>query len=90
MADEQLDEDFEDWCRDRKLSSNSSTTRQLYENRYLTVQEYIGKFRRGSINAVLPEEARVMSVEEAVKMGKVGSVNIRKLLTDNRDKFQKR
>lgn len=90
MTDERPDEEFEDWSRERKLSPNSSTTRQLYGNRYLTVQEYIGRFRKGSINAILPEEAREISVEEALKVGRVGNINIRKLLTDNREKFQKR
>lgn len=47
---------------------------------------YIGRFRRSSINEVLPEEAKTISVEEALKIGRVGNKNIRKLLTDNRDK----
>ena len=53
MANETPNEEFGDWSRERKLSPNSSTTRQLYENRDLTVQEYIGRFRKGSINAIL-------------------------------------
>lgn len=90
MTDERPDEEFEDWSREHKLSPNSSTTRQLYENRYFSVQEYIGRFRKASINAILPEEAREMPVGEAIKIGIIGKINIRKLLTDNREKFQKR
>ena len=53
MTNEKQSEEFENWSRACKLSPNSSTTRQLYENRDLTVQEYIGRFRKGSINAIL-------------------------------------
>ena len=90
MAGEQPDKEFESWARLCKLGNlNSPTTRQLYENRRLTVQDYIGRFRRSSINEVLPEEAKTIPVEEALKIGRVGNTNIRKLLTDTRDKFQK-
>jgi hypothetical protein len=90
VAIEQPDPELENWARECKLGNlNSPTTRQLYENRYLTVQEYIGQFRKASLNATLPEEAKTISVEDAMKMGRVNNVNIRKLLTDQRDKFKK-
>jgi hypothetical protein len=90
MTDEAPEQKFYAWSVERKLNPNSPTTRQLYEQRYLTVQDYIGRFRRGTINAILPELARSMSVEDAIKVGRVENVNIRKLLIDNRDKFQRR
>lgn len=90
MTGEELDREFQAWATERKLNPNSSTTRQLYENRYLTVQDYIGRFRRGNINAVLPETAKSMTVEDAIKVGRIENINIRKLLIDNRDKFQRR
>ncbi|GAA6622634.1 hypothetical protein [Scytonema sp. NUACC26] len=84
------DSDFERWAREHNQGNlNSPTTRQLYENRLLTVEEYISQFRRATIKAVLPTEAKTMTVEDALKVGKIGTINVRKLLTDNRDKFQK-
>lgn len=47
------------------------------------------RFRRATIKTVLPTEAKTMTVEDALKVGKIGAINVRKLLTDNRDKFQK-
>lgn len=82
--------DFERWAKEHSQGNlNSPTTRQLYENCLLTVEEYISQFRRATIKAVLPTEAKIMTVEDALKVGKIGTINIRKLLTDNRDKFQK-
>lgn len=89
MTGEEVEREFHAWATERKLNPNSPTTRQLYENRDLTVQEYVSRFRKGNINAVLPETAKSMSVEDAVKVGRIENVNIRKLLTDNRDKFQR-
>ncbi|MGD2184120.1 hypothetical protein [Lusitaniella coriacea] len=90
MATEHTNPEFENWARERKLGNlKSPITRRLYENRNLTVQEYISQFRKASLNAILPEEAKLMSVEDAIEMGRVGNVNIRKLLTDQRDKFTK-
>ncbi|NEO16292.1 MULTISPECIES: hypothetical protein [unclassified Moorena] len=90
MAVEQPDKEFEDWAKQCKLGNlNSPITGQLYKNRSLTVQEYIARFRRANINQVLPDEAKTMTVEEALKAGRVAGINIRKLLTDNREKFKK-
>ena len=90
MTGEKRDREFHAWATERKLNPDSPTTHQLYDNRCLTVQEYISRFRRGIINAILPELAKSMSVEEAIKVGRVENVNIRKLLIDSRDKFQRR
>jgi len=82
--------EFENWARQCKLGNlNSPTTQQLYANRYLTVQQYISQFRKSILNAIVPEEAKNLTVEEALKLGRVGGVNIRKLLTDKREKFSK-
>lgn len=90
IVNQQLNSEFERWAREHNQGNlNSPTTRQLYENRQISVEEYIGKFRKGGISEVLPAEAKNMSVENALKAGIVGGKNLRKLLTDNRDKFQK-
>lgn len=80
---------IEHWARKLKLNPDSATTQQLYANRYLTVAEYIGKFRQGRILAILPEEAKLMSVEETLHKKIIGGRNIRKLLVSRRDKFKK-
>ena len=82
--------EIEVWAKERKLNASSATTRQLYKNRDSTVQAYVSEFRKGRVNEVLPEEAKEMLVEDAIKLGRIGNVNIRKLLVDSRDKFQKR
>ena len=82
--------EIEGWAKERKLNASSATTRQLYKNRDSTVQAYVSEFRKGRVNEVLPEEAKEMLVEDAIKLGRIGNVNIRKLLVDSRDKFQKR
>jgi len=80
--------DYEDWCRAHNLgNTNSPISRQLYENRALTVETYIGKFRKGGVKGVLPSEAKNMTVAEALKRGRIGNVNVRKLITNLRDKF---
>lgn len=55
----------------------------------MTVQEYLGNFRKGSVKAVVPDGAMKMTVQDALRARHVDGVNIRKLLTDLRDKFQK-
>ena len=80
---------IERWARKVKLNPNSLTTQQFYENRNLTVDQYIGKFRKGRINQVLPEEAKTMTVEEALRKKRVGGRNIRKLLGSGHRKFKK-
>ena len=62
----------------------------LFENRGLTVQQFLGKYRAGGVKGVMPGEALGMTVEEALRVkGGVGGVNVRKLLLDLRDKFVK-
>lgn len=80
---------IERWARKFNLNPHSTTTQHLYENRHLTVEEYIGQFRRGSIKAVLPDEAKQLTLEDALQQSVVGNVNIRKLLISNRQKFKK-
>jgi hypothetical protein len=89
MTDDQQVE-LETWARQCKLGNpNSPTTQQLYVNRNLTVRQYISQFRKSSLNAIVPETAKNFTVEEALKLGRIGEVNIRKLLIDRREKFSK-
>jgi hypothetical protein len=63
------------------LKLESATSRHVFENRAMTVSDYIGKFRKGSINRVFPGEFLDKTVEDALRRG--GS-DVRKLLTDLR------
>ena len=83
--------DFNIFLKKTKLGGgiNSPTNIQLYENRFMTVQEYLGKFRKGSVKAVVPDGAMQMTVQDALRAGHVDGVDIRKLLNNHRDKFQK-
>jgi hypothetical protein len=56
----------------------------------MRVEEFIAQHRRGSVKGVLPEAAKSMTVEEALRKGEVGDVNVKKLLTSKRKKFRKR
>lgn len=80
---------LEQWAKRLKLNPTSATTQQLYENRHLTVPEYVSRFRKGRILRVLPAEALVMSVEDMLAQKRVGNINVRKLLESNRPKFKK-
>ena len=74
------------WAKKVRLNPNSPTTQQLFNNRYLTVQEYISRFRGGRVNREMPGEALNMTVDQALRLkGKIGS-KVRKLLIDNRFK----
>ena len=87
---QQPDREFERWDREYNEGNLSSpTTCQLYEHRHLTVEEYIAKLRKGRISRVLPAEAKTMLVGEALKSATVGGRNVRKLLVNLRDKFEK-
>lgn len=63
---------LEDWARNLKLNPDSLTAQQLYTHRHLTVEQYIGKFRKGRLSRVLPTEALSMSVEEVLRKKIVG------------------
>jgi hypothetical protein len=80
---------LERWAQRLKLNPDSETTKQLYENRHMSVEAYVGRFRRGRLNEVLPAEALQMTVEEALRQQVVGGRNLRKLLASTREKFQK-
>lgn len=69
--------------------ASSAKNLQLFESRNLTVEQYIAKFRKGGIKEVLPTDAKNLTVEEALRSGRVGDVNVRKLILDTRDKFVK-
>jgi hypothetical protein len=77
------------WAQALKLNPDSTTTQQLFACRTMSVQEYIGRFRKGRLREVLPAQALSMSVEAALQQKIVGGVNLRKLLTAQREKFQK-
>jgi len=76
------------WMRKAKLGPGP-TADQLFANGAMTVEDFIGKHRRGGIKSVLPDEAKSMTVEQALRKGEVGGVDIRKLLTSTRDKFRR-
>lgn len=80
---------IETWAQALKLNPDSDTTQQLFACRTMSVQEYISRFRKGRLREVLPAQALTMSVETALKQRTVGGVNLRKLLTAQREKFQK-
>jgi len=71
------------------LNQASSTTRQLYDNRLLSVEQYVIRFRKSGIQRKLPGEALSLTVEAALAVKRIGNVNVRKLLVDLRDKFVK-
>jgi hypothetical protein len=77
------------WAQQVKLNADSITTQQLFACRTMSVQEYVSRFRKGRLREVLPTEALSMSVEVALQQRMVGGVNLRKLLTAQREKFQK-
>jgi len=80
---------FEVWAKKLKINPDSPTTQQLYENRYLTVEKYIDRFRKGRIKAVLPTSVLGMTIEEALQRPMIDGRNIRKLLASGREKFSK-
>lgn len=80
---------LETWAQQLKLNPDSVTTQQLFACRLLTVQEYVGRFRKGHLREVLPTEALEISVEKALQQQRIGGVNLRKLLTAQREKFRK-
>ena len=67
-------------ARKLKLNVNSPTTRQVLNSLDDPVSDFVGRFRRGSINRELPSEVLGMTVEEALKH----SSKVRKLLVDSR------
>jgi hypothetical protein len=83
------DRELLNWCKKVKMDANSETTQQLFANRAMSVQAYIGQFRKGQVNRRLPDEAANMTVEAALRAGEVAGIGVRKLLTDGREKFAK-
>ena len=71
--------------RDLNMSPNSSTTRQVFENRNLTADKYIEKFRDAGVRDVFPKEYMQKTVEECLNVNKsFGGTTLRKLLTNGR------
>lgn len=87
-------EPIEQWAIALKLNPDSSVTRQLYEHRSLTVLDYISQFRKGKNVRMIPYRALTMTVEELLhevktNRGRFEGVNVRKILIDVRDKFER-
>lgn len=90
LAVDPKNRDYQNWLRKVKLGNPASeTNQQLFEQRAATVEAYVGMFKKGGVNSKLPTTAKSMTVEQALIAGEVDSVNVRKLLTDLRDKFNK-
>lgn len=86
-------ESYKQWAIKRKLNPDSSVTEQLYECRLLTVVDYIRQFRRGQNVRMIPQQALRMTVEDmlyevSMTRGRFEGVNVRKLLIDQRNKFE--
>ncbi len=58
-----------------------SPTSPAVSHRHLTVDDFIGKFRKGSVRNEIPGEFLGQTVEEALRSG---NTTVRKLLTDGR------
>jgi RHS repeat-associated protein len=79
----------EKWGKARGLNMDSKFSQLLYQWKDKTVQEFLAAHRAGAIKQVMPAEALSMKVGDALKQGKIGKVDVGKLLKDNRDKFCK-
>lgn len=62
------------------MNVNSPTTRQVLNSLDMTCEQFIGAFRRGSINKEFPSECFKMTLEEALSY----STKVKKLLVDGR------
>lgn len=87
-------ESYTQWAMKRKLNPDSPVTEQLYEWRFLTVLDYIRRFRRGQNVRMIPQRALPMTIEDilyevSMTRGRFEGVNVRKLLIDQRDKFER-
>lgn len=90
LAVDPNDRQYQNWLRKVKLGNPASeTNQQLFENRAKTVQEYVSLFKKGGMNSKLPDGAKALTVEQGLQAGEVENVNVRKLLTDLREKFNK-
>ncbi len=67
-------------ARKLRLNQSSGTTRQVLDSLDMPVEEFISKYRKGSIWARLSSDIRGLTVEEAIQ----SSATARKLLLDGR------
>ena len=85
---------IEQWSKKLKMNPNAPTTQRLYENRHLTIAEYVAKFRRGRNVRRIPSRVLTFTIEELLmtvrsSRGIVEGVNVRKILIDLREKFER-
>jgi len=80
------------WCASVNVNDpDSPTARGLYQARGRTIQQLVGDgVLVGGIAGRLPTDAFAVTVEQALRVGRFQGVNIRKFVTDNRDKFRGR
>jgi RHS repeat-associated protein len=62
------------------MNVNSPTTRQVLNSLDMTVKDFVGQFRKGSVLREMPGEVLDMTIEKAVQF----SSKVRKLLVDGR------
>jgi hypothetical protein len=80
---------YDAWREKLGLGSDTPNNQKLFELRHMTVDEFLSKFRAGSIRREMPAEALTMTVEEVLKIKIIKGKRVRKLITDARDKFLK-
>jgi hypothetical protein len=76
--------ELEGWAKTHGIPTSGAVIQQLYDNRALTLEQYANKFKRasgGPSKERIPHEARKITVDEALKRGKVGTVDVRKMLS---------
>jgi len=80
------------WCREVNLNQpDSETAKGLYAARNNTIQSLIGSgVLVASVGRRLPDEALHNTVDWALRIGRFQDVNVRKFVTDQRDKFRGR
>jgi hypothetical protein len=76
-----MDRDTKAFLRRVGLNERSSTAQVLAEHRRLSVDAFVGEFRRGSIRRQIPSEFLNVTVEDALLSR---NSTVRKLLTDER------
>jgi hypothetical protein len=80
------------WCQDVDLNSpDSDTAKGLFQARNNTIGDLVaaGVLVAG-IAGRLPTDAFKLTVDQALRMGRFEGVNVRKFVTDQRDKFRGR
>ena len=90
-ADPELEERTA-WCRSVNIGDpNSETAIDLFKLRNDTIQTMIDKgILVGSVKERIPSQALSLTITDALRKGRFENVNIRKFVTDQRDKFRGR